>query len=69
MVKCAHNECNKKVPLGLNFPCKCEKVFCSKHRNFNDHSCTFDYQQHGKELLEKNNPVVVASKVDQLTSI
>ncbi len=44
--------CNKK--LGFNsFSCKCDKVFCSKHRYPETHKCDFDFKSDGKNELKK----------------
>ena len=55
--------CNKKIGL-LGFQCKCEYYFCSEHRYSDRHECAFDYKSHGKELLIKANPNIVAKKID-----
>jgi len=57
--------CNKKVGL-LGFKCKCYYVFCSRHRYSDKHECSFDYQQAAKTTLAKENPMVVAHKIDKL---
>ena len=41
--------------------CRCKKHFCIKH--LSDHICTFNYKEHGKEILIKNNPKVVSERV------
>jgi hypothetical protein len=50
----------------LGFSCKCEYVFCGKHRYAEDHQCPFDYRNLHQEKLAKENPVV---KNDKLTRI
>jgi AN1-type zinc finger protein 5/6 len=57
--------CNRKIGL-LGFQCKCKNYFCSEHRYSDRHDCTFDYKEHGKDLLKKANPVVISSKLDFL---
>ena len=59
--------CNTKVGL-LGFQCRCNKnkLFCSKHRYPNDHNCNFDFKEHAKKLLEKNNPIIISDKIDKL---
>lgn len=57
--------CRKKVGL-TGFECRCGYVFCSVHRYADQHDCDFDYQMEGRKILEKNNPLVVASKVDKI---
>lgn len=47
--------CGKKVGL-TGFECKCNYIFCSKHRHAEDHDCDFDHKGRGREILAKNNP-------------
>lgn len=55
-------KCKKKAGL---FPieCRCGYVFCMKHRYASTHACDFDYRKEGREMLEKDNPPVVADKI------
>jgi len=48
--KCDYTECAKKLKL-VDLPCRCEKRFCSKHRYSQEHDCSFDYKQHGINIL------------------
>lgn len=67
-VQTNHNRCwccNKKVGL-LGFKCRCSYTFCASHRQPEEHTCTFDFKAMGRDLLEKNNPSVVAAKVDKI---
>jgi len=57
--------CKRKVGL-LGFRCRCEVVFCSKHRHAEEHNCTYDYRKEQQQKLEKMNPQVVAAKVQKL---
>ena len=36
--RCSFNGCNKKLKL-TDFPCKCKKIFCAKHRTQESHDC------------------------------
>lgn len=55
--------CNKK--LGLTpLQCKCSHIFCSAHIFYKDHACSFDFRQHGRSILEKQNPKVVGEKLN-----
>ncbi len=70
-------ECKKKVGL-FGFKCKCaddtgeHRVFCSvcripKHTpDDQGHTCTFDYRQLGRDIVEKNNPKLLILKVDNI---
>jgi len=57
--------CSRKVGL-LGFKCRCDFVFCSKHRYADLHTCSFDYQGMHKANLEKQNPQIVAAKVQKI---
>jgi len=61
--RCWH--CKKKVGY-LGFPCKCEYVFCAKHRYCNEHDCSFDYHTSGKATLRKANVAISAPKLEQI---
>ena len=60
-VKCPIEGCHVKIRL-VDFACKCEKVFCVKHRLPEVHACTFDYKASAKEVLLKymSTPIVAA---------
>jgi predicted nucleic acid binding AN1-type Zn finger protein len=48
------NICSKKLNLAEQTNiCKCEKHFCSSHRHFEDHSCSFDYKAQEIKILSK----------------
>ncbi|KAG0220620.1 AN1-type zinc finger protein 4 [Mortierella sp. GBA43] len=50
--------CRAKIPLAkqeIN-KCRCEYVFCDKHRAIEKHDCDFDFAKMGKDLLAKANP-------------
>lgn len=57
--------CRKRVGL-TGFECRCGGLFCGLHRYSDKHDCTFDWKAHGKGILEKANPVVVADKVQKI---
>ncbi|KAI8871496.1 hypothetical protein GQ42DRAFT_161991 [Ramicandelaber brevisporus] len=56
--------CKGKVPLvkQITNKCKCEFVYCDSHKQPNQHECTFDFAQHGRENLTKLNPKVAENK-------
>ena len=56
--------CNKKLKL-ISFSCKCEGKFCSEHRYTHSHDCKNIIEKHkeSKEILIKNNPLMIHSKV------
>ena len=61
--RCA--QCQKKLSLS-NFKCKCEFVFCSRHRLPEEHNCTFDHKAFGIRKLSQENPLVQGEKFNKL---
>lgn len=65
-VKCPVEGCQLKIRL-VDFACKCEKVFCVKHRLPEVHACTFDYKASAKEaLLKYMSTPIVAAKMEAI---
>ena len=60
---CELPSCNKKLRLTEGLVCKCGFLFCMKHRYSNEHNCTFDYTKEHQDLLSKNNPKIIGSKI------
>ena len=56
----------KKLNITNGFPCRCQRVFCAKHRHPELHACTFDYKEEGRRLLEKANPVITFPKLPKI---
>lgn len=48
--RCHLDSCNKKLGL-CGFACKCQKQFCSLHRDPLSHKCTFDFHADAKDIL------------------
>jgi len=63
--RCQHDGCKVKLMLA-DFACRCKNFYCSQHRFSTAHQCSFDYKAAGKELLEKQMPTVVASKLERV---
>ena len=57
--------CKKKVGL-TGVQCRCEYIFCSKHRYPEEHSCDFDFNNFYKKKLETENQKVAHKKLDKL---
>ncbi|XP_028258488.1 AN1-type zinc finger protein 6 isoform X1 [Parambassis ranga] len=57
--------CRKKVGL-IGFDCRCGNMFCSMHRYSDVHNCTFNYQAEAAEKIRKENPVIVAEKIQKI---
>jgi predicted nucleic acid binding AN1-type Zn finger protein len=56
------NMCRKKLGL-VPFDCKCGGSFCTVHRYTDEHKCTYNWKQEGKDKLKEDNPQVVADKI------
>ncbi|KAG6519008.1 hypothetical protein ZIOFF_022497 [Zingiber officinale] len=61
--RCA--QCQKKIGL-IGFKCRCGGAFCSSHRYSEAHECSFDYKATGRVVLAKENPVVMAKKLEKI---
>ncbi|GJN16133.1 hypothetical protein PR202_gb03091 [Eleusine coracana subsp. coracana] len=61
--RCA--SCRKKVGL-LGFACRCGGTFCSVHRYAEKHACDFDFKTADRKQIAKNNPLVVAPKINKI---
>ncbi|XP_031562815.1 AN1-type zinc finger protein 6-like [Actinia tenebrosa] len=57
--------CRKKVGL-TGFECRCGNVFCGLHRYSDKHGCTFDYKAEGRAKITKDNPVILAEKIQKI---
>lgn len=59
------NNCNKKIKI-MSFDCKCNGLFCSQCRYADSHNCSFDWKNHERNILKKNNPQIVTSKFNKI---
>ncbi|GLU19204.1 hypothetical protein SLE2022_354660 [Rubroshorea leprosula] len=57
--------CGKRVGL-TGFECRCGMVFCGTHRYPEQHGCTIDFKEMGKEQIARANPVVKAQKMEKI---
>lgn len=58
--------CKKKLCLS-DFACaKCTTRYCGMHRLPETHACPHDFKKEGQTILTKQNPRVVADKVDRI---
>lgn len=62
--------CRKKLNLAASVTglCKCKGVFCSEHRQFEDHGCTFK-EQAKTEGIEKLKKTMVPAVPEKLIRI
>lgn len=63
--RCQHDGCKVKLMLA-DFACRCKSFYCSQHRFAEAHKCSFDYRASGKDILTKQMPTVIASKLDRV---
>ncbi|XP_034035501.1 AN1-type zinc finger protein 5 [Thalassophryne amazonica] len=57
--------CRKKVGL-TGFDCRCGNLFCAIHRYSDKHNCPYDYRSAAAARIRKENPVVMAEKIQKL---
>ncbi|KAL0979658.1 hypothetical protein UPYG_G00187890 [Umbra pygmaea] len=57
--------CRKRVGL-TGFDCRCGNLFCGLHRYSDKHSCPYDYKTEAAAKIRKENPVVVADKIQRI---
>ncbi|XP_050800179.1 AN1-type zinc finger protein 5 isoform X1 [Gopherus flavomarginatus] len=57
--------CRKKVGL-TGFDCRCGNLFCGLHRYSDKHNCPYDYKAEAAAKIRKENPVVVAEKIQRI---
>ncbi|KAM9735588.1 AN1-type zinc finger protein 5-like [Menidia menidia] len=57
--------CRKKVGL-TGFDCRCGNLFCGIHRYSDKHSCPYDYRSEAAAKIRKENPMVVADKIQRI---
>ncbi|MGH0125973.1 UNVERIFIED_CONTAM: hypothetical protein FKN15_017681 [Acipenser sinensis] len=48
------------------FGCRCGNLFCGLHRYSDQHNCPYDYKAEAAEKIRKENPVVVADKIQRI---
>jgi hypothetical protein len=63
--RCQHEGCKVKLMLA-DFACRCKSFYCSQHRYAEAHKCSFDYKAVGKDILQKQMPSVIASKLERV---
>ena len=57
-LRCSFPGCKKKLSILNQYKCRCDLMYCSKHKLPESHDCSYDYKS-DKIKLEK----VVADKV------
>lgn len=62
--RCNFLECSKKLLLSDQY-CKCGMRFCSNHRHFEAHKCTFDFRAKSDEILKKQLVKCVGDRLEE----
>jgi len=57
--------CGRKLRITNIFECRCKKLFCSLHRFYDIHKCSFDYKKFASKKLELMNPKMAFDKVNR----
>ncbi|KAM6902925.1 AN1-type zinc finger protein 5-like [Xenentodon cancila] len=57
--------CRKKVGL-TGFDCRCGNLFCGIHRYSDKHNCPYDYKSEAAAKIRKENPIIVADKIQRI---
>lgn len=53
--------------LGISgFDCRCGNLFCGIHRYSDKHNCPYDYKAEAAAKIRKENPMVVADKIQRI---
>jgi hypothetical protein len=63
--RCQHEGCKVKLMLA-DFACRCKSFYCSQHRASEVHKCSYDYKTLGKDLLNKQMPVITGEKFERI---
>ena len=58
-------KCSKKIGI-FGHSCKCDFIFCKKHRLPETHDCEFDFRKETKEKLMKANPEIKSNKINRI---
>ena len=49
---CSKDKCKRNIPI-IEWKCKCEGKFCTKHRLPEKHNCTWNYKLNEDEKKKK----------------
>ncbi len=52
--------------VSVGFDCRCGNLFCAIHRYSDKHDCPYDYRGAAAARIRKENPIVVAEKIQKL---
>ncbi|KAF9764209.1 AN1-type zinc finger protein 6 [Nosema granulosis] len=55
--------CKRKLGVVSCYTCRCGNNFCTRHRFYDQHDCSFDYKTQAIEKLKINNPKIVNKRI------
>ena len=58
--------CNKKLKIHSIYSCKCNNIFCAKHRYYHTHNCIYDNKKEQIENIKNNNPLIIHNKISKI---
>lgn len=61
-----HSVFQGSVSVFTGFDCRCGNLFCGLHRYSDKHNCPYDYKAEAAAKIRKENPVVVAEKIQRI---
>ncbi len=64
-IRCSYENCNKKLKL-IHFKCKCNMIFCMKHKMPEIHNCSFDYRAIDNLCQKIENTRCIADKIKSI---
>lgn len=63
--RCQMADCKVKLSL-TDSPCKCNQIFCLKHRHAELHACTYDFKSESDARLKKQLGEVIGVKLQKI---
>lgn len=64
---CNLKECSRKLSMiEAMMKCKCQYIFCTKHRLASSHNCTYNYKLDNQKQLENTMIKVIADKIQPI---
>jgi hypothetical protein len=66
--RCEFKECKTFINSLMAQKCKCGKMFCSNHKFFDSHNCTFDYVGEQRNILSKTIQKIEFEKISKIDS-
>ena len=65
-MRCALCKCKiNLLQITIN-TCLCGSIFCTDHRLPEDHDCAYDFKNHHRVILERENPKIERPQVSPI---